>query len=328
MKTPFAAVFSLAVLATLLISNAVGQMPRTLNYQGTLALGSTAVPDGNYNVTVRLYTVSSGGSAVWTEAQLVSTRNGVFNAILGKIVALPASFETPYWMSLQVGTDPELSPRLEMTGVSYSMQSAVSDSTVKLTNNSVTGAKIVNGTITGANVAPNTLTSANILDEPGVSSSYRGIVYLPVNTAIVIDSVDITLPAPGIVVITATGYLNLWHNLNEATRLEVSVSNLRADASFANPGAQVADVSSTLPADYYQFPYSSSRVYQESSAGAKRYYFNASMINGTNTTTNIEGTLITALYFPTLRGTLSKAALGSTILERSLDSSGAIPVNR
>lgn len=141
---------------------AYAQMPRTLNYQGTLATGSTPVPDGNYNVTFRLYTSSSGGSAVWTEAQLISTRNGVFNAILGKIVALPASFNIPYWVSLQVGADPELAPRLEMTGVAHSMYSAVADSAVKIADNSVTSAKIVDGTIATADLANNSVTSAKI----------------------------------------------------------------------------------------------------------------------------------------------------------------------
>ncbi|MRR36969.1 hypothetical protein EG829_20370, partial [bacterium] len=74
-------VFLLCLTATLA---AFAQMPKTLNYQGTLTSGSTVVPDGNYNVTFRLYTTPSGGTAVWTEAQTVVTRNGVFNAVLGK----------------------------------------------------------------------------------------------------------------------------------------------------------------------------------------------------------------------------------------------------
>jgi hypothetical protein len=135
------------------------QMPKTLNYQGTLATGSTAVPDGNYSVTFRLYTASSGGSAVWTEAQLISTRNGVFNALLGKITPLPGSFNTSYWMSLQVGADPELAPRLEMTAVSYSMQSAISDSTRNVADGSITAAHLADGSVTVNKIVPNFVAS-------------------------------------------------------------------------------------------------------------------------------------------------------------------------
>ena len=218
-----------------------------------------------------------------------------------------------------------------MTGVSYSMQSAVSDSAVTLTDNSVTSAKIVGGTITGADVASNTLTSANVLDEPGVSSSFHGGVYFPGAGPITVDSVDITLPAPGIVVITATGYLNLFHYLNDNTEVLVAISDIRGDASVAYPGAQAASVPSGLPATTtvaYHFPYSTSRVYQETSAGAKRFYFNANMFNGTNVSTNVYSSLLTAMYFPTLRGTLSKAAFGSSTLGGSLGPSGTLQVNR
>src|SRR5512135_3481303 len=154
--------YAMFLLCLTLTVPAHAQMPKTLNYQGTLAIGSAAVPDGNYSVTFRLYTSSSGGSAVWTEAQLVSARNGVFNAILGKIVALPASFDKPYWLTLQVGADPELSPRLEITSVSYSMQSAVSDSTKKVADGSIDRAALADNAVTSAKMSASGSTSGQV----------------------------------------------------------------------------------------------------------------------------------------------------------------------
>jgi hypothetical protein len=340
MKSPLTLLLALAVLVALSVTSSFGQMPRTLNYQGTLTTGSTPVPDGNYSVTFRLYTASTGGSAVWTEAQLVTTHSGVFNAILGKIVALPASFSTAYFMSLQVGSDPELSPRLEMTGVSYSLQSAVSDSankvatgsigTAQLANNSVTSAKIVDGTITGADVASKTLSTADILDEPGLSASVHGGVYLAGGTAVVCDSVDITVPAPGYVFVTAAGYLNLFHNASELTQVEVAISTIRSDVSFTYPGAQTACVPSgiTVTGVSFQFPYSTSRVYQVTSAGTSRYYLNANQFSGTNASTNLYGSSLTAIYFPNLMGTLSKTTPGSQTFNESLGSDGTTRLNR
>jgi hypothetical protein len=303
---------------------AFAQMPKTLNYQGTLALGSTAVPDGNYNVTFRLYTTSTGGSAVWTEAQLVTTRNGVFNAILGKIVALPGSFNTSYWLSLQVGADPELSPRLEMTAVSYSMQSAVADSakkvadgsinaaalgtgavtTTKLLDASVTGAKIVDATITGTDVAAGTLTAGNILDEPGLSSSYSNtFIYPPVGGAITVcDSVDITLLAPGYVFVISTGYIQLYHTNATPTRVDVSLNNVRSVMGSGGVMGLVPAVNSTGP---YGYPFTVTRVFSEASPGAKRFYLLAAYNFGSNSSTNIPSVTTTALYFPTLLGTSS-----------------------
>ncbi len=180
MNRSHAILFILTLLAVAVFTNATAQMPRTLNYQGTLATGPTPVPDGNYNVTFRLYTASSGGSAIWTEAQLVSARNGVFNATLGKIVSLPASFNLSYWMSLQVGADPELAPRLEMTGVAYSMRSLVADSAVKIADGAVGNLKISNDAVTTDKILDGTIAAADLSAE--LKSRYTTLANLNLAT--------------------------------------------------------------------------------------------------------------------------------------------------
>ena len=300
-------------LCLIMAATVYAQMPRTLNYQGTLATGSTVVPDGNYNITFRLYTASTGGSAVWSEAQLVPARNGVINVVLGEIAPLPASFSTSYWMSLQIGADAELSPRLELTAASYSLHSAVADSAKKVANGSVTSAaiatgavtsaQIVDATITGTDVASGTLTAGNILDEPGLSSSYSNtFVYPPVGGALTdVDSVDITLPAPGYVYIIANGYVQLYHTNGTPTRVDVYVNSVRTSSS-GGCMALVPAVNSTGP---YGIPFTVTKVFSEASAGAKRYYLLSAYSFGTNSSTNIPSATTTALYFPTLRGTAS-----------------------
>jgi hypothetical protein len=99
---------------------------------------------------------------VWTEAQTVVTRNGVFNAVLGKAVPLPASFNTSYWMSLKIGADPEASPRLEMTGVCYSLHSAVADSARNVANGSVGTAELASAAVTTAKLADGAATIAKM----------------------------------------------------------------------------------------------------------------------------------------------------------------------
>ncbi len=56
MKPALATLLAAAFLVIVILSKATAQMPRILSYQGTLVSGSTVVPDGNYNVTFRLYT--------------------------------------------------------------------------------------------------------------------------------------------------------------------------------------------------------------------------------------------------------------------------------
>jgi hypothetical protein len=54
------------VLTLLIASGAGAQLPKKINYQGVLTDGmGTVVPDGSYQLDLRLYTVSTGGPPVW-----------------------------------------------------------------------------------------------------------------------------------------------------------------------------------------------------------------------------------------------------------------------
>jgi hypothetical protein len=107
------------------------QIPRTMNYQGVLTdAAGKVVPDGTYQLTFKLYDVSSGGTELWAEIHpSVSTSQGIFNVILGSITALTPPFDKQYWLGLTVATDPELAPRAALTAAPYSLNSG-STSTV------------------------------------------------------------------------------------------------------------------------------------------------------------------------------------------------------
>jgi type 1 fimbria pilin len=57
----------LIMLGLLLTSlSAYSQMPKTISYQGVLTdTSNNPVPDGNYNLTFKLYDVQTGGTALW-----------------------------------------------------------------------------------------------------------------------------------------------------------------------------------------------------------------------------------------------------------------------
>ncbi len=106
------------------------QIPRTLSYQGIVTDAAGEIkPDGSYSFTFKLYDVSSGGTALWTESKTLSVKDGLFYTALGDQVVFPASlsFDKPYWLSLQVGGEAELAPRVALSSVGYSFNALRAD---------------------------------------------------------------------------------------------------------------------------------------------------------------------------------------------------------
>jgi hypothetical protein len=103
---------------------AMATVPSTLSYQGVLTDGSgNLVADGAYNLTFNLYTVSSGGSSIWTESDTsVPVTKGGFNVVLGNVTPLSSlAFDVKYYLGITVGAGPELTPRVELTASPYGM---------------------------------------------------------------------------------------------------------------------------------------------------------------------------------------------------------------
>jgi hypothetical protein len=172
MKALMRIVIVLVVAAT----QSLAQIPRTISYQGivTDTLGNPK-PDGTYSFTFRLYAGATGGSPLWSETKTLQVKRGLFSTLLGDQVVFGSSltFAAPYWLSVQVASEPELSPRIPLTTAPYSIRSAKADTagyaltapaqTVvdsariagTVPNNAVTTQKILDSTITGADISSN-----------------------------------------------------------------------------------------------------------------------------------------------------------------------------
>jgi hypothetical protein len=116
--------FCLSLLLLFVPVVAFAQPPATMSYQGVLTDGSgNLVADGPYNLTFRLYTVSVGGVAIWTETQAgVAVARGGFNVTLGSVMALSAlAFDTQYWLGVTVGGGSEMTPRTPLAASPYTL---------------------------------------------------------------------------------------------------------------------------------------------------------------------------------------------------------------
>lgn len=104
---------------------AAAQTPSLMNYQGTLTDEQGAPLEGSRDLTLRMYPSAEGGSAFWSESHPgVALVDGVFSVVLGTASPLtPAVFDTPEcWISVQVDTGSEISPRMRVTSVPYSLR--------------------------------------------------------------------------------------------------------------------------------------------------------------------------------------------------------------
>ena len=112
---------ALLIVSTLLLAPPplFAEIPHLVRYQGQ-AMDSNGVPlEGPYTLTFRLYDAQTGGMKVWEEQQPnVPLGQGHFSVLLGQQNSLNAvDWSAPCWLSVQVNTEPELTPRQRITSV-------------------------------------------------------------------------------------------------------------------------------------------------------------------------------------------------------------------
>ncbi len=122
---------TLAAMAALALPAPAMAVPTSTALEGALlSSGGTAVADGNYQLTLRIYPQEVGGAAAWQEGPLdVAVKAGQFNVLAGAktplTAAVLAGLATPYF-GVQVGTDPEL-PRKPLQSVVYALRAATAE---------------------------------------------------------------------------------------------------------------------------------------------------------------------------------------------------------
>lgn len=124
---------SIAVLLVLtLVFGAAADVPRLINYQGTLTDENGYPLYGQHVVTFKIYYVLTGGAPKWEESQVVDVYEGLFHTILGGTTAIPDTLFDCHdlWMGLTVDSDPEIIPRMRLTSVPFAFRTAVAETAV------------------------------------------------------------------------------------------------------------------------------------------------------------------------------------------------------
>jgi hypothetical protein len=144
-------IMMLLFVLLLSISVAYAAIPERINYQGYLTNASGNPVNATVSMTFKIYTVASGGTALWTETQSsVSVNNGIYNVVLGLVVPLGSlPFDVPYFLGVTAGSDSEMTPRQALTSVAYAL---TADTALNVANNVVTSPMIQDGSVSSADV--------------------------------------------------------------------------------------------------------------------------------------------------------------------------------
>jgi hypothetical protein len=103
---------------------AVGAVPKTLTYQGTLTDGTGQPVSGSKTIIFSLYDVPTAGNAFWTETQTLTLVDGRLSVVLGANAANPldtSKFTGETYIGIKVGSDTEM-PRQKLSSVAYAFQ--------------------------------------------------------------------------------------------------------------------------------------------------------------------------------------------------------------
>jgi len=123
---------SILVLAFVFVATAqlMAQPPR-ISVQGTLkSANGTPAPDGQQQITFRLYNVPTGGTPLWEETAIVDVVGGIYSHYLGSVAPLnPAHFASTLYLGVRVGTY-ELVPRNQLAYAPYAFSVNVAQKVV------------------------------------------------------------------------------------------------------------------------------------------------------------------------------------------------------
>jgi hypothetical protein len=258
-------------LCLLLVSAALAEVPKMINYQGKITTPAGALVDTSVQMIFTIYDDSTSGNTLWADTiSSVSVQKGIFSVLLGSGNPIPDTvFDGNIrYLGTKVGTDAEMTPLKPIVSVAYAFKTG-------------------------------TVQSLDIVNEPGVAA-FSGAYYLYLDplTYTVICSLTINCPAKGYVMAVAHGRIGtIPHTQGIHSYAIVGIS----DVPTSLPGNQDLDfhVDSAAPSGKYFIPFGMTSMFEVPSAGAYTYYYLGYEFSGAITVADMQFNLV---YFPTAYG--------------------------
>jgi hypothetical protein len=129
----------------------IANIPRAFSYQGTLRLADGNLANGSYNITLRIYTAVTGGTALHTETfSDTVVRNGAFSVVVGDATPIAAGVfdNANLYLGITVAPDAEMLPRQRLFPVPWAMQAMEASTATALVDNATAGRLTITGTTT------------------------------------------------------------------------------------------------------------------------------------------------------------------------------------
>lgn len=126
-------VLLLALLALLDSAGLAMAVPQQIDYQGKLTDSAGTLLDGTYSMVFRIWNQVTNGSVLWAETQaVVNVESGLFHVNLGAGYPIEEDlFRTDgLYLSIQVGADAQMIPRLPLQSVPYALVAEFAESAV------------------------------------------------------------------------------------------------------------------------------------------------------------------------------------------------------
>lgn len=180
----------------------------TVGYQGWLADDIGTPLNGTYDMSFRIYDADVDGTMLWEELWTgpngVGVSEGLFNVMLGSLNPISATTigaNDTLYMGITVGTDAEMTPRVQLGSVPFAVQA------LTVPDGSVTTDKIADGAVTTAKLAGGLTSSDVSLQQHSVQLGGFGTDSLDF-VDIPGSEISVTVDAPSTLLVSFTG--SLW----------------------------------------------------------------------------------------------------------------------
>jgi len=158
LPTPGNVIFTILIVVTLFWAQRAGAINllasssssiSTIAYQGRLANKDGSPVTATLPMVFRLYNIQAGGTELWREEWInsnsVMVSDGLFNVMLGSLTPInqaALASNGSLWLGVSVGTDGEMTPRVQLGSVPYAFQA------LTVPDGAIGAAQIANGSIT------------------------------------------------------------------------------------------------------------------------------------------------------------------------------------